>query len=59
MKVDYQIKDKEGNTPFFTAVEHGFLDLVKYFVDELKISALSIKEGDISALHLASNHNNI
>ena len=33
MKLDSQIKDKEGNTPFFTAVEHGFLDLVKYFVE--------------------------
>ena len=59
MKLDYQVKDKEGNTPFFTAVEHGFLDLVKYFVDEMKISPLSVKEGDICALHLAANNNNI
>lgn len=24
-KIDYKVKDKEGNTPFFTAVEHGHL----------------------------------
>ena len=32
IKLDYQIKDNEGNNPFFTAVEHGCIDLVKYFV---------------------------
>ena len=57
LKVDYEVKDKEGNTPFFTAVEHGFLHLVKYFVEELKISPHSAKEGNIRALHIAANNN--
>jgi hypothetical protein len=28
---------------FFTAVEHGNLELVKYFIEELKVSANSTK----------------
>lgn len=30
--VDFRVKDKEGNIPFFTAIEHGHLELVRYFV---------------------------
>lgn len=57
--LDVHVKDKEGNTPFFTAVEHGNLDLVRYFVDDRQLSALAMKDGNISALHLASNNNHI
>ena len=44
---------------FFTAVEHGHLELVKYFIEELKVSANSTKEGEINAIHIASNTNNV
>jgi hypothetical protein len=30
--VDHSPKDKEGNSPFLTAVEHGHLELVRYFI---------------------------
>jgi len=30
---DYSIKDKEGNSPYFTAIEHGHYDLVHYFIE--------------------------
>jgi len=33
VKLDYIAKDKEGNNSFFTAVEHGHLHIVKYFVE--------------------------
>ena len=58
-KIDYQIKDKEGNTPFFTAIEHGHLDLLRYLVEDMNVSPFSTKEGEISAVHVAANHNNI
>lgn len=31
-KVDYEVKDKEGNSPFFTAIQHGHFAIVKFFV---------------------------
>lgn len=55
--MDYRVKDKDGNIPFFTAVEHGHLDLVRYFVEEGKCSATESKEGEIGTLHLAANNN--
>ena len=57
--VDYRIKDKEGNTPYFIAVEHGSIQIVQYFIKELKFSVNETKEGEIIPLHIASNHNNI
>jgi hypothetical protein len=36
--LDHQVRDKEGNSPFFTAIEHGHLELVQYFVEECKSS---------------------
>ena len=38
MKVEHGVKDQEGNNAYFTAIEHGHLELVKYFVEELKYS---------------------
>lgn len=57
--LDYRIRDKEGNTPFFTSIEHGHLALVEYFVEEVKSSPNEAKEGEISTLHLAANHNHV
>lgn len=45
LKLDLNIKDNEGNTPFFTAIEHGHLDIVQYFIEELNQSPNSTKEG--------------
>lgn len=33
LKVDHSLKDKEGNSGFLTAVEHGHVDMVKYFIE--------------------------
>ena len=57
--MDYRVKDKEGNIPFFTAIEHGNLELVKYFIEEGKCSASETKEGEIGTLHIAANHNHV
>lgn len=57
--LDYKIRDKEGNTPFLTSIEHGHLPLVQYFVEEIKTSPNESKEGEISTLHLAANHNHV
>lgn len=38
-------------------MEHGALEIVKYFINELKISPHTVKEGEINALHIAANHN--
>ena len=59
MGADHKVRDKEGNTPFFTSIEHGSLPLVEYFVGELNCSARETKEGEISALHLACNHGHL
>lgn len=57
--LDYKIRDKEGNTPFFTSIEHGHLPLVQYFIEEVKTSPNESKDGEISTLHLAANHNHV
>lgn len=36
--LDLRVRDKEGNSPFFTAIEHGHLALVQYFVEEANCS---------------------
>lgn len=56
LKLDINVKDNEGNSPFFTAIEHGHLNMVQYFIEELKFSPNTCKDGEISCLHLASNH---
>lgn len=58
LALDYRVKDKEGNTPFFTAIIHEHMHLVRYFVEELKCSVNETKDEGIGALHLAASHNN-
>lgn len=58
-KVDYEVKDKEGNSPFFTAIQHGHFAIVKFFVQELGMSPFCVKDGEIGALHVAANTDNV
>lgn len=54
-KADPHLKDSEKYTPFFTAVQHGHLPLVRYFVEELKQPVNTTVDGNISALHVSAN----
>jgi len=56
-KLDYRIKDKEGSNPYFTSIEHGHLNIIQYFIESGKFSANETKDGEISGLHIAANHN--
>lgn len=56
-KADFHIKDSEKNTPFLTAVQHGHLSLVAYFVEELSCPVDSSTDGNVTALHIAANNN--
>lgn len=43
LKLDTNVKDTEGNNPFFTALEHGHLNVVQYFIEERNFSPNSTK----------------
>jgi len=45
LKLDVNVKDNEGNSPFFTAIEHGHLNMVQYFIEELNFSPNTCKDG--------------
>lgn len=55
-KADVHVKDSEKNTPFLTAVQHGHLGLVQYFVEDLSTAVDSSTDGNVTALHIASNN---
>ena len=56
---DLSIKDSENRNPFFTAIAHNHLEMVKYLVEECHQDANEVSLGGMSPLHIAVNHNDV
>ncbi|KAL4466529.1 hypothetical protein ABPG72_000736 [Tetrahymena utriculariae] len=56
---EYNTLDNEKNNPFFIAAQHGHLEIIQYIVDKLKQDPLAKREGDASAIHLASSNGDL
>lgn len=54
-----QKRDDEDNTPFFTAVTHGHMDIIKHVVEKKLVDINETRNGNVTALHLAVSYGNL
>ena len=48
--------NRQGNTALHVAVEAGYLDIVRYFIEECQVSASSLSDTGLTPLHTACQY---
>lgn len=55
---DLNALDDEKNTPFFIAIQHEKIKLIKHLIERLKVDPKAKRNNDVSCIHLASMQGN-